>query len=267
MKRAVQVSVACWLLVSASGCSIVGPSCLSQQKTGAVATVSGQVASGQVMSHQVPYGTEGSQNNISISWPGQHASDGPRIRVWATQVDCVDFTPPDDPRASLPAVGACADVGGPGLGLSPTARPCAVNQTCDPAFSDLVQASLTVTNGRGNPDKLGPNPQDKLWVMGDPGQKRYIFAQHHLVPWARLLTSRVSGRPHATARVGTCHLAGVRSPANEQSNHLARALRRVSARELLILGSNPSSPNTTRRSRRCPQGPTGPSRRMLRRRC
>jgi hypothetical protein len=90
--------------------------------------------------------------------------------VWATKVDCVDFTPPADPNASLPAVGACADLGIAGWRLSPTARPCAVNRTCDPVFSDLVQNSLIITNGQGNPDKLGPNPQYKLWVMGDPGQ-------------------------------------------------------------------------------------------------
>jgi hypothetical protein len=78
MNRAVQILVACLLLVSASGCGIVGPSCLSQQKTGAVTTVSGEVASGQVMALQVPYGTEGSQNNSheAREWPRAVAVGG-----------------------------------------------------------------------------------------------------------------------------------------------------------------------------------------------
>lgn len=157
MKRAVQILVACLLLVSASGCGIVGPSCVSQKRQGDVMTVSGEVAAGQVMSHQVPYGTEGSQNNIRVTWIGQNTSNGPRIGVWATKVDCVDFTPPADSRASLPAAGACTSIGGGG-------------------------GSLIITNGRGNPEQLGPNPQYKLWVVGDPGQSTTYFLS---ITWSR----------------------------------------------------------------------------------
>ena len=146
-------------VVIASGCGLVGPSCMEQRKTGAVTTVIGEVAAGAVTMHRVPYGTEGSQNNLRISWAGQ-STGNPRIRVYATKVDCVDFSPNQ--------TGACANIGGGGGTLSPTARPCVIDRTCQPEADDIVQNSLIVTHGAGNPEVLGRPAEYKLWVVGDP---------------------------------------------------------------------------------------------------
>lgn len=156
--------------VSANGCGIVGPSCLSQQKTGAVATVSGEVGPREVTVHRVPYGTEGSQNDVNVSWTGQFTPNGPQIRVYATKIDCVDFTPPGDPINASSDSGPCGNIGGFGSVLSQTARPCARTNTCRVESSDLVQTSLMVVNGRGNPDRLGFPAEYKLWVVGDSRQ-------------------------------------------------------------------------------------------------
>jgi hypothetical protein len=147
-------------VVIASGCGVVGPSCVAQQKTGAVTTINGEVSAGAVAMHRVPYGTEGSQNNLRISWVGQ-STGNPRIKVYATKVDCVDFSPANQS-------GACASIGGGGGTLSPTARQCVIDRTCQPTADDIVQNSLTVTNGRGNPEVLGQPAEYKLWVVGDP---------------------------------------------------------------------------------------------------
>jgi hypothetical protein len=136
-----------FLLLIGWGCGLVGPSCLGQQKRGTVASIEGEVPAGQVVSHLVAYGTEGSQNDAEVSWPGQSAADGPRIAVYATRADCVDFAPP--PAASG---GACALLGSAGW------------------FDGHVATSLTVTHGRGNPEILGSPPQFRLWVVGDPAR-------------------------------------------------------------------------------------------------
>src|SRR6187399_3405595 len=39
-----------------------------------------------MVSHQVPYGTEGTQNNVKVSWTGPRTSGGSQILVWATRV-------------------------------------------------------------------------------------------------------------------------------------------------------------------------------------
>ena len=43
--------------------------------------------------HVVHYGTEGSQNDLAVTWSGQSDPDGPRLRVYATLVDCERFDP------------------------------------------------------------------------------------------------------------------------------------------------------------------------------
>ena len=146
-------------IAGATGCGVVGPSCLAQQKRGEVFSLAGEVGAGAVMMHRVPYGTDGSQNDLRISWPGQ-MSGAPRIRVYATRVGCNDFSP-------AAASGACALIGGPGGTLSPTARPCVTAHTCQPTEEDIIQDSLSLTNGRGNPDVLGTPAEYKLWVVGD----------------------------------------------------------------------------------------------------
>jgi hypothetical protein len=155
------------LHVSANGCGVVGPSCLSQQKTGPVVTVSSVVGPGEVTVHRVPYGTDGSQNDVNISWTGQFTPNGPQIRVYATRVDCVDFTPPSDPINASPDNGPCGSIGSVGSVLSQRARPCARNNTCRIESDDLVQTSLSIASGRGNPNVLGTVAEYKLWVVGD----------------------------------------------------------------------------------------------------
>src|SRR5262245_53362563 len=161
-----------WILLSlflpwACSCrSVVGPSCLARQERGPVASVSGDVNPDDVAVHEVPYGTQGSQNDVKVAWTGQFASGGPRIRVYATRLDCVDFAPPPNLGANN-GTGACANLGTWGGVLSPDARPCAASHTCEPQDSDLVQTSLIIPNGRGNPDVLGPSARYKLWVVGD----------------------------------------------------------------------------------------------------
>ena len=147
-------------MIGATCCGIVGPSCVAQQKRGEVFSLAGEVGAGAVAVHRVPYGTEGSQNDVRISWPGQ-MSGAPRITVYATRVGCIDFSP-------AAASGACALVGSAGGTLSPNASPCVTARTCQPTGEDIIQNSLTITNGQGNPDVLGTPAEYKLWVVGDP---------------------------------------------------------------------------------------------------
>lgn len=144
-----------------SGCSLIGPSCLERRETGPAARVSGVVDAGNMSVHELVYAVEGSQNNLALSWVDQFALDGPRIRVYATRVECEQFEP-DRPSGT-----ACANLGGGGFSPAPGARACVVSGTCQPTEGELVQVSLTITNGRGNPDVLGPSGRFKLWVVGD----------------------------------------------------------------------------------------------------
>ena len=134
-------------LLSGWGCGLIGPSCLSRQKTGPVTTVVGEVAPAQIGVHRVPYDTEGSQNDARISWVGQGAADGPRISVHATRVGCADFRLPPQTNS-----GACALLASAG------------------SIDGQIATTLVITNGRGNPDVLGSPAEYKLWVVGDPAQ-------------------------------------------------------------------------------------------------
>jgi hypothetical protein len=139
-----------FVLLWCSGCGLLGPTCLSRQKTGVVTTISGEVAPRQVVSHRVPYGTEGSQNNLEITWTGKDAAEGPRIGAYVTKVDCVDFRPPPGTNT-----GSCSV-----LALASTGR-----------------ELLIVTHGRGNPEILGNPPEYRLWIVGDAGQTvRYTIS-------------------------------------------------------------------------------------------
>jgi hypothetical protein len=146
MRNLFFVSLTVVLAATTSGCGLVGPSCLARQHQGTVTSLSGEVEAQQVAVHRVPYGTEGSQNDIEITWSGQREAGGPRIRVYATKVECVQFVET--------GAGPCASLDGSSGFL-------------DPATGNFVQTSLTVTNGRGNPDILGSPPEYKLWVVGD----------------------------------------------------------------------------------------------------
>jgi hypothetical protein len=147
MMRHVQFLLAVAVLIAtAPACGLLGPTCLARQKRGTVTSLSGEVAARAVTVHQVAYGSEGSQNDIDITWSGQWEAGGPRIRVYATKVECVQFV--------VTGGGPCASLDG-------------ASGFLDPATGNFVQTSLTVTNGRGNPDILGSPPEYKLWVVGD----------------------------------------------------------------------------------------------------
>jgi hypothetical protein len=147
----------------ASGCSIVGPSCLSRQKTGPAATASGRVEPGQVVSHLLRYDLQGSQNDVTISWSGQGQLDGPRLRIYATAAACADFVPPAPNEART---GACAPISRGGGYLGPWARECARSGACAPLPEEIVNTSLIVT-GPGNGARADFR-EYTLHVVGDP---------------------------------------------------------------------------------------------------
>jgi hypothetical protein len=148
--------------LATSGCSVVGPSCLSRQKTGLAATASGRVEPGQVVSHLLPYDLNGSQNDVTVSWTGQGQSDGPRLRIFATRAECADFQPP---AVNEVRTGQCAIISAGGGYLAPYARECARNGTCSPTPDEIVNTSLIVT-GPGNGAPPGFH-EYKLHVVGD----------------------------------------------------------------------------------------------------
>ena len=136
------VIVACAL--GADGCGLIGPSCIAEQERGTVATLDGEVGAGAVVSHLVPYDTQGSQNTVRIRWTDQDTTSGPRVHVYATKSSCESFRPPP---AANPI--ECTPLGQ--AGWTP---------------SGIVD-SLVVTHGRGNPETLGPRPEYTLWIVGD----------------------------------------------------------------------------------------------------
>lgn len=138
------------LITTTPACGLVGPSCLSRQDRGTVTSFTGSVAARAMTVHRVTYGSQGSQNDVNITWSGQSDAKGPRVRVYATKIECTDFVPE---RGG----GACDSIGG-------------ASGFADPSTGQFVQNSLVVTNGRGNPDILGSPPEYKLWVVGDSSQ-------------------------------------------------------------------------------------------------
>jgi len=154
------------LIATTIDCGLVGPTCLAQQHRGTVASLSGEVGAGAMAVHRLTYASQGSQNDVNISWVGQFVAGGPRIRVYATRAECTQFVPPGHSGFGQDG---CVNLGGFGGAPAPEARQCVWNSTCTPEISELVQTSLIITNGGGNPDVLVP-PEYKLWIVGDPGQ-------------------------------------------------------------------------------------------------
>jgi hypothetical protein len=161
-----KIFAAALVMVSGYGCSVIGPSCVSQKHTGTVTSFGGQVAAGATVSTRVPYGTQGSQNDLTFSWSGKYEKTGPQLRFYATRVGCDAFTP----GHSLPQSDVCASIGSMGGILSPNARACAAAHICDPEEGDIMQTTLGISNGHGNPDQLGNPAEYLLWVVGDPEQ-------------------------------------------------------------------------------------------------
>jgi hypothetical protein len=152
------------LLTGATGCAgLSGRACLQRQQRGNVFSVSGKVDPGGVTVHKVVYGTEGSQNNIKITWSGQRSPSGPRLRIYATRIECMDAGEVGNSgtfrRSSDEPGPPCATIGRIG-GYS--------------VEGEFVQGDLIIANGRGNPDILGSPAEYKLWVFGDP-YKRALY--------------------------------------------------------------------------------------------
>jgi hypothetical protein len=150
--------------MSAGGCDIIGPSCLARQKTGPVTSLSGQLEAGRIDSHLVRYELSGSQNDVRVTWNGQGTIDGPRLRIYATDASCTEFTAPpvDDPRVDR---GECTVTHVAGGYLAPDARPCAKDNTCQPMPHEIINTSLIVT-GPGNGAPAGFS-EYKLHVVSD----------------------------------------------------------------------------------------------------
>ena len=141
------------LATSASGCSLIlAPICLARQHRAPVATLTGDVQAGAIVVHRVAYGTAGSQNDLLLRWNGQRDLGGPRLRVYLTLVDCQVFDPA---RVSTTRGDVCAPIGSRGSVM---------------VAEEFVQVSAGITHGRGNPPRLGPTPEYKLWIVGDARQ-------------------------------------------------------------------------------------------------
>jgi hypothetical protein len=145
-----------------SGCNPFAASCLARQKRGAAAMLAGTVEAGQVVMREAQYAVEGSQNDLAITWTDQISAGGPRLRVYGTRSTCDDYL-----TGSHEFGAPCASVGSAGGIAAPDARPCVKASTCQLLPSEFVQNRLTITNGRGNPDVLGPSAMYKLWIFGD----------------------------------------------------------------------------------------------------
>lgn len=132
------------LAVACASCGLLGPSCLERQQGGAVTVVRGEVAAGSLTWHLLPYDTAGSQNTITVAWPGAGAAGGPRLQFHVTRAACERFAP-----------GASVD------------DPCAVLAEAGQRQGGPFASTLTVTHGRGNPLVLGRPAEYRVWVVGD----------------------------------------------------------------------------------------------------
>jgi hypothetical protein len=131
------------ILACSVACNPLGPSCVSQ--SGPVASTGGVVGAGEVVVHRLPYGTEGSQNDIQVTWANQGQPGGPRLQFYATRTGCENFSP-------ATATGVCQVLARAG------------------SVDGVVVSTMIVTHGRGNPETLGTPPEYKVWVVGDSQQ-------------------------------------------------------------------------------------------------
>jgi hypothetical protein len=152
----------------AGGCGVIGPSCLEQQKRGTAASLTGAAEPLAIVTHDVRYDQQGSQNDVEIAWSRQGTLGGPRLQIYATSAECRTFVPPSSDERSGESVGACAIIARCGGTLAPDARPCATAGTCPILPEDVVCRSLIVT-GPGNGAPPGFD-RYKLHVVGDATQ-------------------------------------------------------------------------------------------------
>ena len=147
------------LLLLSAGCGIVGPSCIDRQERGTAGTINGSVEAGEVVMHRVSYDTRGSQNDAMIDWPGRRNADAARLAVYATLATCEQFVLPADANS-----GNCAILARGGW------------------ISEGIASGLTLTHGRGNPERLGTPPEYKLWVTSDRATSYTIALSYFFGP-------------------------------------------------------------------------------------
>lgn len=146
MRTIARVAFVCSLAAEAA-CGLVGPSCVDRQRRGTVGVVTGRIEAAQMVAHLLPYGTEGSQNDIELRWTATSAAAPVRLEAYATRAGCSAFELPVSNNTGECRVLAAA-----------AAQP------------DGGRASLIVTHGRGNPEILGSPAEFTLWVVGDATQ-------------------------------------------------------------------------------------------------
>jgi len=156
MRSAISIAA---LLLPFGGCGIVGPSCIDRQERGTAATINGSVAAGEMVMHRVSYDTRGSENDAAIDWPGRQEADAARLTVYATLVSCEQFVLPADANS-----GNCAILAGGGW------------------ISPGITTGLTLTHGRGNPERLGTPPEYKLWITSDRSTSYTIVLSYFFGP-------------------------------------------------------------------------------------
>jgi hypothetical protein len=139
-------------------CDLAGPS----GKKVRVFQVSGTVGPGQVVTHVVPFDARSEINEVDVYWDNSNSAiGGPRIRAYATRLDCLEFIPPVLPTDTI-GNGPCATISGVwGSILSSDAPPsCTTPQILPPECSIyLVARGIAV----GNPG----TSNYKLHVVGD----------------------------------------------------------------------------------------------------
>jgi hypothetical protein len=136
-------------------CDQAGPS-------GPVFQVSGTVGPGQVVTHLVPFDARNGVNEVDVYWDNSDSPmGGPRIRAYATRLDCLEFIPPVLPTDTI-GTGPCTTISVVyGSILSSDAPPSCRTPTNLPQECSiyLVARSILVSNpGAGN---------YKLHVVGD----------------------------------------------------------------------------------------------------
>ena len=152
--------------LAGSGCSIVGPSCLSRQKTGPAATASGRAEPGQVVSAPAALRPERQpeRRDHQLERPGPArwtAAAHLRHRPPHARTSC--RRPADERRTGR----ARSSRRGGGY-LGPCARGCTRNGSCTPTPDEIVNTSLIVTGpGNGAPADFR---EYKFHVVGDPSR-------------------------------------------------------------------------------------------------
>jgi hypothetical protein len=139
----VRVTAFAAVMMQGWGCALLGPTCVARQERHNVALLQGEVAAGEIVVHQVAYDTRGSQNDAVFLWNDQFTG-GPRLRAYATRIECTDFQPPP-----VLNTGACTTLAS--AGWTPSG----------------IAGQLILTHGRGNPERLGTPPAYKIWIVGD----------------------------------------------------------------------------------------------------